>query len=57
MINHLLSTIPYEEVPAPDVDLPNRLSHSSDYLRPPRELSKYVPDYAASLIHEQLPAS
>ncbi len=50
MISHLLSTIPYEEVPAPEVDLPQRLTSSSNYQRPPRELSTYVPDYAATLI-------
>jgi polyphosphate kinase len=52
MISHLLSTIPYEEVPAPDVELPQRLTSSSNYQRPPRELSTYVPDYAATLIGE-----
>ena len=51
MITHLLSTIPYEEVPAPAVELPDRLTPSNDYARPPRELSKYVPDYASTLIH------
>jgi len=50
MINHLLSTIPYEEVPAPDVKLPQRLTSTNKYERPPRELSTYVPDYAANLI-------
>jgi polyphosphate kinase len=50
MINHLLSTIPYEEVPAPDVELPQRLTSTSNYQRPPRELSTYVPDYAATLV-------
>jgi polyphosphate kinase len=50
MINHLLSTIPYEEVPAPDVKLPQRLASTNNYERPPRELSTYVPDYAATLI-------
>jgi polyphosphate kinase 2 len=50
MINHLLSTIPYEEVPAPDVELPQRLTSTSNYQRPPRELSTYVPDYATTLI-------
>jgi len=55
MINHLLSTIPYEEVPAPDVELPQRLTSTSNYQRPPRELSTYVPDYAASLIGQGAP--
>ena len=52
MINHLLSTIPYEEVPAPDVELPQRLTSTNNYQRPPRELSTYVPDYAATLTGE-----
>ena len=37
MIAHLLSTIPYTEVPPPDVELPKRLTSTSDYQRPPRE--------------------
>jgi polyphosphate kinase 2 len=49
MINHLLTTIPYEEVPAPDVTLPRRLTPTGNYQRPPREQSTYVPDYAATL--------
>ncbi len=49
MINHLLATIPYEEVPAPDVTLPRRLTPTGNYQRPPREQSTYVPDYAATL--------
>jgi polyphosphate kinase 2 len=50
MISHLLSTIPYQEVPAPEVELPQRLTSTGNYQRPPRELSTYVPDYAATLI-------
>ena len=50
MIAHLLSTIPYEEVPSPPVKLPDRLNTSSTYQRPPRELSTYVPDHVASLL-------
>ncbi len=57
MINHLLSTISYEEVPAPDVELPERLTPSSDYVRPPRELSKYVPDFAATLLARREPTA
>ena len=37
MIAHLLASIPYTEVPAPEVELPKRLTASSDYQRPPRE--------------------
>jgi polyphosphate kinase len=50
MISHLLSTIPYEEVPAPDVELPQRLTSTSNYQRPPREQSTYVPDHAGTLL-------
>jgi polyphosphate kinase len=57
MINHLLSTIPYEEVPAPEVELPDRLVPSGDYVRPPRELSHYVPDYASTLMHRRSAAT
>ncbi len=50
MIAHLLSTIPYADVPAPDVRLPKRLAPATGYERPPRELSTYVPDHAATLL-------
>jgi hypothetical protein len=49
MIAHLLSTVPYQEVPGRALELPER-PHSSDYVRPPRELFKNVPDHAATLI-------
>jgi polyphosphate kinase 2 len=50
MMAHLLSTIPYREVETPKVDLPRRPVVSDNYQRPPRELSTYVADYAATLI-------
>ena len=50
MMSHLLSTIPYIEVPGPAVKLPKRLASTSNYIRSPRELSTYVPDYAAELL-------
>ncbi len=50
MIAHLLASIPYSEVPAPDVKLPERLTPSSDYRRPPREQFSYVPDYVTNLL-------
>jgi len=50
MIAHLLSSIPYAEVPAPDVELPRRLTETSDYQRPPREEYTYVPDHASTLL-------
>jgi polyphosphate kinase len=54
MMAHLLSTIPYEAVPAPKVELPERLTPSSNgYQRPPRELSTYVPDHAAALMAKE----
>ena len=50
MISHLLSTIPYTDVPAEKVDLPKRLPDSESYHRPPRELSTYVPDHVSQLM-------
>ena len=50
MISHLLSTIAYEEVAKPTVTLPKRPIESGNYHRPPRSLSKYVPDHVSSLI-------
>ena len=49
MIAHLLSTVPYREVPRRALELPDR-PPESDYVRPPRELFKNVPDHAATLI-------
>ena len=46
MMAHLLSTIDYEDVEAPVVDLPAHPVRSGNYHRPPRELSTYVDDYA-----------
>ena len=48
MIAHLLSTIPYREVPQEPVHLPTR-PPADDYRRPPRELYTSVPDHAAKL--------
>jgi polyphosphate kinase 2 len=49
MIAHLLSTVPYEDIPQPDLDLPER-PPAEDYVRPPREQFHEVPDHAASLL-------
>ena len=49
MISHLLSTIPYTEVPHEKVVLPDRPAASKGYERPPREMSTYVPDHVAAL--------
>ena len=48
MIHHLLSTLPYREVPPPALSLPDR-PKPRGYERPPRDLNHYVPDHAASL--------
>ncbi|OBH51913.1 polyphosphate kinase 2 [Mycobacterium sp. E2479] len=50
MMAHLLSTIPYQDVERPVVKLPKNPVVSGNYQRPPRELSTYVDDYAATLI-------
>ncbi|TYQ14499.1 UNVERIFIED_ORG: polyphosphate kinase 2 [Gordonia westfalica J30] len=50
MISHLLGSIDYAEVPRPEVTLPKRPIESGNYHRPPRSLSKYVPDHVATLI-------
>jgi polyphosphate kinase len=50
MMAHLLSTIYYEDVEAPVVDLPAHPVRSGNYLRPPRELSTYVDDHVATLL-------
>jgi polyphosphate kinase len=49
MIAHLLSTIPYHDVPEPKLKLPKR-PRSSGYVRPPRDLQTFVPDHAATLL-------
>jgi len=50
MMAHLLSSIEYHEVKQPRVRLPKHPIASNNYIRPPRELSTYVDDYAATLI-------
>ena len=50
MMAHLLSTIEYHDVEQPKVKLPKHPIVSSNYHRPPRELSTYVDDYVAKLI-------
>ena len=53
----LLSTIDYEDVEAPVVDLPAHPVRSGNYHRPPRELSTYVDDYVAAVLGEGSEAS
>ena len=50
MMAHLLSTIEYHDVGQPKVKLPEQPILTGNYRRPPRELSRYVDDYAATLI-------
>ncbi|MFI8774789.1 polyphosphate kinase 2 [Gordonia sp. NPDC062954] len=50
MISHLLSTIDYEDVPRPKVELPKKPVDTGNYRRPPRSLSKYVPDHVADML-------
>lgn len=53
MISHLLSTIPYEDVPLEKVDLPEETPDASNYKRMPKPLENLVPDHAAKLIRER----
>jgi polyphosphate kinase 2 (PPK2 family) len=53
MMAHLLSTIDYEDVEAPEVELPAHPVRSGNYHRPPRELSTYVDDYVATVLGER----
>jgi len=48
MIAHLLSAVPWKPVAPPTLKLPKRPPQRG-YQRPPREMFKDVPDYAASL--------
>ncbi|MGF2952270.1 polyphosphate kinase 2, partial [Mycobacterium sp. THU-M116] len=50
MMAHLLSTIEYHDVERPEITLPKRVIEAQNYQRPPRELSRYVEDHAATLI-------
>ena len=49
MIAHLLSTVPYSDVEPPALKLPPR-PPSQGYVRTPRDMQAYVPDYAAELM-------
>lgn len=54
MMAHLLSTIPYFEVPHPALELPSR-PEPKGYQRPPREQTTYVPDHCESLVRTAAP--
>jgi polyphosphate kinase len=47
-IAHLLSKVPYQEKPLPEIEIPKRQSDEG-YVRPPLNMYTYVPDHAASL--------
>ena len=51
MIHHLLSTIPYEPVKRAPLTLPKR-PQGHGYQRPPRDLSRFVPEYAGDLLQQ-----
>lgn len=48
MMAHLLSTIPYHDVPEPKLRFPHRPA-STGYIRTSRDMQTYVPDHAGSL--------
>ena len=50
MIAHLLSTIPYRDVPEPKLKLPRRPA-STGYVRTPLDMQTFVPDHAATLLY------
>jgi polyphosphate kinase 2 len=49
MIAHLLSTVPYHDVPEPRLKLPPRPA-STGYVRTPMEMQTFVPDHAETLL-------
>lgn len=50
MISHLLSTIPYTDVPQEKVELPDAPARRDNYRRMPKPLESLVPDYAGNLL-------
>lgn len=49
VINHLLTTIPYEHIDREVPEIPERPESENSYERPPRTEFRYVPDVAAKL--------
>jgi polyphosphate kinase 2 len=43
VIRHLLSLVPYEEIPTPPIELPERPRPRRGYMRPPKTDQTYVP--------------
>lgn len=56
VISHLLSTIPYEKIDRPLPEIPERPNPDTDYVRPPRDEFRYVPDVAAHLEEDRIEA-
>ncbi len=48
-ISHLLSMVPYEPRPVPDIQMPPR-QQDEGYVRPPRDMFTYVPDHADEVL-------
>ena len=49
-ISHLLSKVPYEPRPVPEIVMPPR-QQDEGYVRPPRDLYTYVADHADEVLH------
>lgn len=50
MISHFLSTIPYTDVPEPEIVLPASVPAGNGFDRPPKDRANYVPDHVARLL-------
>jgi hypothetical protein len=50
-IAHLLSAVPYEARPVPEIEMPPR-QRDEGYVRPPRDLYTYVPDHADEVLRD-----
>jgi polyphosphate kinase 2 (PPK2 family) len=48
-IAHLLTQIPWEPKPLPDIEIPSR-QRDDGYVRPPQDLYIHVPDHAAAVL-------
>jgi polyphosphate kinase 2 len=53
VISHILSAVPYQNLAPEPVTIPER-PKSINYVRPPRDEFRYVPDHAASLVKPAL---
>jgi hypothetical protein len=51
-IHHFLSTIDYSTPEVKKMTLPKRPAES-DYVRPPRDSNRYVPDFASTLLKKK----